>query len=377
MKSDEQNLLMVGNFPSSTGYAWEFIGKCFVELGAYFVKRGQKVFLCFPLVNNAPESFIINNIEVIQFDFSNAGICGLFYFVYKRRIKVVYLIDRPTIHSKYFVLRLAGVRVLVVHHHTSGESNKSSTIRRIIKYVLNRSRFFSADSVITVSNYVRQLLIDAHVPAKKVVTICNGIDVSKYGVKDKTDPHSLFKIPRDKKIVFCCGRASFYKGIHIFIKAADVLVKKVKRADLAFVYCGDGPDLNHFKKIIHDLNLEDSFWCPGHVESIDRILPHTTVCVAPSICQEAFGLVVIESMASSVPVIASKVGGMAEIIDNGIDGYYVEPGDYNRIAEYIEVLVNDEDLRSKMGFLARKKATKFYDFNNTKKQLVRLFQKLL
>ena len=95
--------------------------------------------------------------------------------------------------------------------------------------------------------------------------------------------------------------------------------------DLFFLYCGDGPDISKFKKIVAEYDLSRFFCFAGNSNQVNEILKSVHVCVVPSVWQEGFGLMVIESMAAGVPVIATRVGGMAEIIDDGFDGLLAIP----------------------------------------------------
>lgn len=371
------NLLMVGNFSSGTGYAWKMIGSCFCQLGSNFIQQNKKAYVCFPKVDIVPDQYLTSKIEVVEFDFSNAGFLEIVRFILDRNIRTVYLINRGFHSFRYFPLRLAGVRHIVVHDHTSGERTKPKFIKGVLKQLVNKIGLIPADKVIAISDYVRQRQIDVGcVPPDRVVTILNGIDVSGIGEENHTVSLEAFQIPPGYKVIFCNGRAHKDKGIQFVIKAADVLINNRKRNDLCFLFCGDGPDLNMFRNMIKELNLESRFYCPGHVDSIRNILSDVYACVVPSIWQEGFGLVVIEAMLAGVPVIASKVGGMAEIIDEGVDGYYVEPGDYTGIADLTEKLANDRELRDRIGRKAMEKVKNIYDSKIQQSRIVDVFREL-
>lgn len=371
------NLLMVGNFPSGTGYAWKMIGSCFTSLGRYFLQNGHNATVCFPQLDIIPDYYKSSGIEIIEFDFEHASALNLLNFIRNNKVNIVYFIDKPSYSIRYAILRLGGVRYIVIHDHTSGGRSQPKGFKRLIKIICNRIKFFSADKILAISNFVRERQVFCScVPTHKLVTIFNGIDLSDNPVIDKYNVHELYRIPCDKKIIFCSGRANLYKGIHLFIRAAEILINHRKRDDLFFLYCGDGPDFIKLKSMIQKYSLERAFLCTGYVDYIDRILPSVDVCVVPSIWQEGFGLVVIEAMAAGIPVIASKVGGMAEIIDDGIDGFYIEPGDYLEIANIIEKIVDNTILRDRIVKKAKYKIRTSYNLKKQQQNIIEVFQNL-
>ena len=369
------NIMMVGNFSSSTGYAWNMIGSCFVAVGKEFRRRGNQACVCFPKVDIVPIRYSEADIEVVEFDFAQAGIMGLYSFLAKRKIKYVYLIDRSPFSFKYVVMRLAGVCCLIVHDHTSGSRCSSGFVKVCLKFVLNRSRLFSADHIIAISNFVKQRAIDvSRVPSYKVSTIVNGVNVDDFVLRSEVDIYKLFGIKRDRKIIFCGCRANFYKGIDVFVKTANELVHNRNCYELFFLYCGDGPDLARFQSMIHEFKLDEYFYCSGKVDKINRFLGQVFVSVVPSVWQEGFGMTVIEAMAAGVPVIASRVGGMSEIMDDGIDGFYVEPGSHKEIADIVERLVLDDELRVNIVQQAQQRVRGKYTLEQQHMKIADLFR---
>ena len=113
-----------------------------------FIQNNRKAYVCFPKVDIVPIRYSEADIEVVEFDFAQAGIMELYSFLAKRKIKYVYLIDKSPFSFKYVVMRLAGVRCLIVHDHTSDSRYSSGFVKVCLKFVLNRSRLFSADHII-------------------------------------------------------------------------------------------------------------------------------------------------------------------------------------------------------------------------------------
>jgi len=190
---------------------------------------------------------------------------------------------------------------------------------------------------------------------------------------ETVDLHETYGIPRERQVVFCAARANRYKGIEVLIDAAARLVHERGRRDLHFLYVGDGPDLAAFRTRVTQLDLDDHFSLPGKVPSIEPLLPGVAVSVAPSLVREGFGMVVIEAMAAGKPVIASRIGGMAELLEDGEDGFYVEPADVDGLAEQIGRVVSDPKLRARVGARARRSVLERFTTERQHARLVAAF----
>ena len=368
-----ENLLLVGNFAPGTGYAWTMIEGCFTALGAACRRRGGRALACFPELDEVPAGYAANGIEVEAFDFATASPLALWRYLRQRRIDTVYLIDWPASSLRYAVLRLAGVGRVIEHDHTAGTVARLDPLRRTLRYLANRVRWCSADRVIAVSDYVREVLERVHaVPARKLLTIHNGIHLAERS-EEAVDLHATYAIPRERQVIFCAARANRYKGIEVLIDAAAQLVHERGRRDLHFLYVGDGPDLAAFRARVTRLGLDDHFCLPGKVPSIEPLLPGASISVAPSLVREGFGMVVIEAMAAGKPVIASRSGGMAELIEDGEDGFYVAPGDVDGLADTLDRLASDPALQARVGARARRSVQARFTTERQHAQLVAAF----
>ena len=371
----KKNILMIGNFPPSTGYAWDTIREYFLSLGQMFVNNGNRAIICYPEVDEVPDRIVSAGIEILSFDFSTSGPGELYRFIRKHRIGTLYLTDRPVYSFKYLWCRLAGVKNIVIHDRTSGDGDTPGVLKKCAKTLLNRYPIISADLAIAISEFVKQRLIRVSCfPEQRTVKIWNGIDIEKFEPGKDDFVFEKYHIPKSKKIIFANARANKYKGIQILIEAANILVNENKREDLFFLYCGDGPDLDCFHKLIGEKNLGEYFLCPGKTSEIDRILKGVSIVVVPSLWQEGFGLSVIEGMAAGKVVIASKVGGIPEIISDSENGYLVSPGDSKALATKIADIIDDEDLQNKIGDSGRKNVINRFNIEEKKEELLQVFR---
>jgi glycosyltransferase involved in cell wall biosynthesis len=368
------NLLIVGNFPLDVGYAWNTIMEYFLHLGEVFADRGGNTTLCVPGSAEVPERMRGSRITVEQFDFGRAGLLEIVAYLRKREIRIVYLTDRPVYSLRYLACRLAGVRRIVVHDRTSGERDVPGFLKGGIKSMITRYPFASVDRAVAISNYVsRRLETVSRFPKRRIVRIWNGVNVERFAPGADDSLFESFGIPKDRKVVVCYSRANRYKGIEVLIDAAEALVHGQNRKDAFFLFCGDGPDLEAFRSRVREKNLSEHFLCPGKVERVDRILRGSTVVVVPSLWQEGFGLSVIEGMACGKVVLASRVGGIVDIITDAEDGFLFPPGDSGNLALLLSRVLDDPLLREKMGTAARKTVIERFNIEDRKRELSRLF----
>ena len=369
---------MVGNFAAETGYAWNTIQEYFVAVGNLFVQRDGQAIVCFPKVDEIPLRFASTEIKVLCFNFACSSLLALYRFIREHRITIVYLTDWPTYSVRYFCLRLAGVRRIVVHKRTPEGLDYPRGLKRWIKINLNSNSLISADHVIAISEYVRHALIRvACFPEERIQKIWNGIDINRFSPgSGRCYLSEKYGIPRHKKVIFAYSRAIKYKGIQVLIEAARVLIHEENRKDLMFLYCGDGPDLENFRKIVWKYDLGAYFLCPGESNDIDTILKSVEMVVVPSLWQEPFGLAVIEAMATEKVVIASKVGGIVDIIEDSVNGYLLPAGNSEELAKKIAFVLDRPDRHKLIEKKARATVVKTFDIDKKKDEVVRYFERL-
>jgi glycosyltransferase involved in cell wall biosynthesis len=156
----------------------------------------------------------------------------------------------------------------------------------------------------------------------------------------------------------CAGRIYFGKGQDVLIRALALIKQREPRVHVDFI--GDGPFKLDCMQLARDLGVEDrcTFLGPAKHDVVLAEMASATATVVPS-RSEAFGVVTIESMAVKTPVVASRVGGITEIVRDGVDGLLVTPDDPADLAQKLETLLTQPDLVRRMregareGFLSR------------------------
>jgi D-inositol-3-phosphate glycosyltransferase len=292
------------------------------------------------------------------------------------------------IHSHYWLSGLVGQRLKhawrlphVTMFHTLGEvKNRASLSENETELrISSEARIIAgADRVICATeqerDFVRQLY--AADPTKLAV-IPLGVDLDRFRPADKDSARAALGL-KDERIILFVGRIEPLKGVDILINAAAMLESDV---DCSVLIVGGDESSTAQLKTLRDLarerGIEHRVAFAGAVDHDKLPLYYNAadVCVVPS-HYESFGLVAVEAMASGVPVIASRVGGLAGTVKDGETGYLVPWLCPEPFAERIEMLLENESLRRNLGGAARD-AVGRYRWENVATAVLHLYAELL
>ena len=372
------NLLFVANFGSDVGYAWHTIDAVYRRVGAALRRDGVSCFIGYPAVPPAGTSSVGATPLVFDYASTRTSLRALVAFLRllrDHRIETLYFTDRTRFSWRYLLFRLAGVRRIVVHDRTSGERNARFGAFRLLKRFMHSLPGIAADCYIGVSDFVARRLVRTGVPPDRVHRVYNGIEVARFAGGPDGFLQDELRLPRDTRVVFASGRAQPYKGIEVLVDAAAQLEAQ-GIANIAFVFCGDGPSLAGLQARVAARGLR-TFHFLGRRDDVPRLLRSATVAVVPSLWAEAFGLTVVEAMAAGVPVVATRVGGIPELVEEGRTALLVEPGDATAIAGAVRRLLEAPALRASMAQLALAEATRRFSVERTVSELYDLLIRLL
>ena len=203
--------------------------------------------------------------------------------------------------------------------------------------------------IITVSDALgREIISLERISPEKVVTIYNGISPDKFRLgADRQYLQETFGIPASAGVVVgTVARLAPQKGVINFIRAAAGLSELSE--GLAFLVVGGGPLRAELERQSEALNLTGRLFFVGERQDVMKIMPCLDVFVLASLT-EGLPLAVLEAMACRCPVVASGVGGIPEIIADGVTGILVKPGDVTALASAIGRLINDPGIARRMG----------------------------
>ena len=251
-------------------------------------------------------------------------------------------------------LRAGGARHVVATEHISLPFATRSLPRDVAARLRNRLCLGAVARILAVSDYVRRrLVVSDHVPASLVEVLYNGVDLSRFHPVDEpvTAIRARLAIPPDGEVVTSVGQLIDFKGLNYLVDAADLLRA---RPGLTVLIAGDGDRREALAAQIERLGLGDRVRLLGKRDDVQAILAASDVFVCPSVWDEALGYVILEAMAAGLPAVASRVGGIPEVVREAETGLLVRPRDAGALAAAIATLLDDPVRRRAMGEAGRR-----------------------
>jgi len=210
-----------------------------------------------------------------------------------------------------------------------------------------------SDAVTAVSEYLRQRTIQEFQITRRVDVVPNFVDCDVYGRAVDRGPRKKFASEDEGLLIHISNFRPVKRVedvVNIFAR-----VRRSSRARLLMV--GDGPERPRAEWLAHTLGIQDDVVFVGKQNDMSELLAISDVLLLPSEL-ESFGLVALEAMACEVPVIATRVGGIPEVVRDGVDGYLFDVGDVNSMADGCLSILKRPEVRRGLGSAAREHATR-------------------
>jgi glycosyltransferase involved in cell wall biosynthesis len=311
---------------------------------------------------------------------------GLFHYFYrlhkKYHFSIVHisnLVNMPDFFLKLFGFHIPTVTTvhttLQSQSHIEGTINFDTMMKEPIEKLTGllypalqyceRLYLRKTMNLIAVSSWVKQFIPAKHL--HRVRVIHNGIDPERFSPRNKDTKDFPFLNNINKQIVLYTGRLLALKGMEVLMKSIKLTLLK---CDAFFLIAGTG-DIGKWERLLSGVP-EDNYKFLGYVDytKIDSLYANADIFLLPSLT-ESFPLVILEAMASGVPVIATKVGGIPEMIDDEENGILIEPNNPVILSESIVRLLQNQALRKNISQNARAKVVNYFTSKimaeNTKK----------
>jgi len=244
----------------------------------------------------------------------------------------------------------------------------------------------AAAAVIAVSDGMRADILTAYpdIPAERIHVIRNGIDTTEYAPDPGTEVLERFGVDLARPYVIFVGRITRQKGVPVLLRAASGLVP-----DAQLVLCAGAADtpelLAEVTELVDGLRTGRNgrarsgiLWIPEMLPrpELVQLLTHATVFACPSL-YEPLGIVNLEAMACATAVVGSRIGGIPEVVADGVTGLLVPPDDPGQLAEALNALLRDPDRAQAMGQAGRKRAVAEFGWQAIAAQTAALYAKLV
>jgi N-acetyl-alpha-D-glucosaminyl L-malate synthase BshA len=239
-------------------------------------------------------------------------------------------------------------------------------------YEITRFSIAESDAITAVSRFLERETVEAFKIEKPIHVIHNFVDCNEFrplrnpGIREKLAPDG-------EKLVLHASNFRKVKNIPTII---EIFNKVRQEVPSRLILIGDGPEREGAERKASALGIERDVVFMGDQEFIADLLPAADVFLLPSE-HESFGLAALEAMSCAVPVVASNVGGLHEVIDHNETGYLCDPADVVCMAKIIVELFTDEEKRRSIGFKAREKAKQDFGKDKIVDEYVRLYNELL
>jgi glycosyltransferase involved in cell wall biosynthesis len=228
---------------------------------------------------------------------------------------------------------------------------------RLKDYIMFRKKemnnyFHNAEAVISVSNYLQKILLKYAPTLTNAKIVHNGIDLDEFNINNvKLSKNAVLKnmgFTGTEKMIFCAGRLVQGKGQDNLIRIFSCIAKKMN--DTVLIIAGDGPDLLRLKKITKENFIDDKVRFLGALSRKDIATYYSSsdLFILLSRLNETFGIVFIEAMALGTPVIGSNLGGVPEVIENGVNGITINHLNHTEIENVIIKVLTNNDFSNRL-----------------------------
>lgn len=318
------------------------------ELGKMLAERGHEIHFItssvpFRLNKIYPTVFFheveVNNYSVFQYSPYDIALASKMADVIKDEGLDVLHVHYAIPHAVCAVLarEMSGQNIGIVttlHGTDISVLGQDSTLSQAIRYGIDKS-----DVVTAVSEALKEQTYELIDTAKPIETIYNFVDEREYRQLDSGNLKEQFGIQADEKVII---HVSNFRKIKNLPHIVDAFMKIRTNMKAKLLLVGDGPEKHRVMDQVKESPYVKDVLFLGKQENLAELYSISDLKLLLS-QQESFGLVLLEAMACGVPCIGSAVGGIPEVIDHGVDGYLVELGDTDTVAQYAVDLLNDEE----------------------------------
>lgn len=261
--------------------------------------------------------------------------------------------------------RSTGARVVTVAA-TSPDSSLAdggSAVGLALRRFADRVVAPPADAIVAVADSVAKALVAGDAPEEHVLVIRNGVDVAAIADAAR-EPFTASRL--DHPLVVCVARLAPVKGVEHLVRAAPLL------PGVSFAIAGTGPEESRLRELASALGVSDRVSFLGYVNPVAPLLASADLVVLPSL-SEGLPMTALEAMALARPVVASRVGGLPEVVESCETGLLVKAADQRALVRAIKKVLGDAELARSMGEAGRARVEEHFTEERMSRAYVELF----
>ncbi len=335
------------------------------ELGKNLASRGHEVhFICYAVpvkLNRFLDNIYFHEVELYQYplfefpiytDALASKIIDVAKFYKVDIIHVHYAIPHATSAILAKMILNNKIKVITTLHGTDITLvGLEPSFTPVVRFGIEAS-----DGVTAVSKYLREVTISTYNVNRDIEVIHNFVDTKIFKPEKKLQLRKKIA-PKGEKILIHVSNFRKVKRVQDVVRVFEIVRKKIPSK---LVFVGDGPERGDVENLCRTLKLYDDVIFLGKQEALHEILCSADIFILPS-QMESFGLSALEAMSCGLPVIATNVGGLPEVVLHGETGYLTEVGNVERMASYVIELFEDKNKYEEFSTKARHRAENFFD----------------
>ncbi|WP_164824316.1 glycosyltransferase family 4 protein [Paenibacillus elgii] len=265
---------------------------------------------------------------------------------------------------------MTGCKIIYYTPHSFSFNIFNSKLKNAIYAFIEKIMTLFTTKVICVSAGEFYLALQMKVSnEKKMVVIPNGVELKKKGMtREKKNLLEIKGITYSKKVIGFVGRLSIQKNPEMIVRA----IEKIKMDDVLLLIMGTGPLEKSLTELVNLLGVSDKILFLGEISNVREVLGYCNIFVSTSLW-ESMPYAILEAMEEEIPVIATEISGVTDIVKNNITGILVPPNDYERLASIIEELLPDSDKQKKLTQNAKEIINQEYNIENMIEKLKNLY----
>lgn len=265
---------------------------------------------------------------------------------------------------------LLRVPIVTTVHGWTNHTNNVKLYEYLDRFFL---RFF--DKIIAVSDSIKNTLLNSRISIHKIEKIYNTINCKEVNDGVSVDEiRKRFHLSPNDKLVGTIGRLSKEKGVHYLLKAGSEIIATYPNVKILII--GNGPERQNLEILAKQLRISENVIFCGFQKNVTEFYHLIDIVVLPSIT-EGLPIVLLEALTYSKPVVATRVGGIPEVITNGKTGILVEPQNPSRLAEGIIRILRNSDETNRMVSEGRKLVEEHFNSKDWGKKIEKVYQEIL